>query len=301
MSTDNKAVSYMETSCCASCGIPGVDEIKLKKCKGCYLVRYCSIECQRDHWSQHKRACRNRAAELRDELLFNQPESTHFGDCPICCLPMPLDKSKSSMCSSCCKFICNGCAHANKIRDVEMRRRPSCPFCRKPGTSEDVSDKRRMKRIEANDPGALLQEGLIQGSKGDYIKAFEYYTKAAELGDLPEAHFRLAYLYQNGKGVEVDVGKEIYHLEEAAVGGHPIARHNLGAYDWNNGDKERAVKHWIIAATQGEDNSVRILTEMFKEGFVSKEDLASALRAHQAAVNATKSPQREAAERDENY
>jgi len=34
----------------------------------------------------------------------------------------------------------------------------------------------------------------------------------------------------------------------------------------------------------------------FKRGSISKEDYASALRGHQAAVDATKSPQREAAE-----
>jgi hypothetical protein len=34
-----------------------------------------------------------------------------------------------------------------------------------------------------------------------------------------------------------------------------------------------------------------------KGGFFSKEDLADALRGHQAAVDATKSPQREAAEK----
>ncbi len=33
-----------------------------------------------------------------------------------------------------------------------------------------------------------------------------------------------------------------------------------------------------------------------KEGLVSKEEFAAALRAHQAAVDATKSPQREEAE-----
>ena len=36
--------------------------------------------------------------------------------------------------------------------------------------------------------------------------------------------------------------------------------------------------------------------KVFKEGFVSKEELAAALRAHKAAVDATKSPQRVAAE-----
>ena len=35
----------------------------------------------------------------------------------------------------------------------------------------------------------------------------------------------------------------------------------------------------------------------FKSGFVGKEDLAATLRAHKAAVDATKSPQREAVEK----
>ena len=78
---------------CAFCGTAGGDEIKLKRCNACYLVRYCSVKCQKDHWPKHKKECKKRAAELRDEILFKQPESTHLGDCPICCLPVPLHPS----------------------------------------------------------------------------------------------------------------------------------------------------------------------------------------------------------------
>ena len=39
--------------------------------------------------------------------------------------------------------------------------------------------------------------------------------------------------------------------------------------------------------------------DVFKEGHISKDDLATALRAHYAAVDATKSPQREFAEKFE--
>ena len=72
MSADNNAAaaSDMETSCCASCGVAESDDVKLKKCNGCYLVRYCGIKCQRDHWRQHKKECKKRAAELHEELLF---------------------------------------------------------------------------------------------------------------------------------------------------------------------------------------------------------------------------------------
>ena len=60
-------------TCCASCGIIGIDDIKLVPCDDCDLVRYCSDECREDHNPEHKEACKKRAAELRDELLFKQP------------------------------------------------------------------------------------------------------------------------------------------------------------------------------------------------------------------------------------
>eukprot|EP00985_Skeletonema_marinoi_P023738 scaffold15966_cov170-Skeletonema_marinoi.AAC.2 len=84
-------------------------------------------------------------------------------------------------------------------------------------------------------------------------------------------------------------------MEEAAIGGHPNARHNLGCIE-EDGNEERAVKHWIIAAAQGNNDSIKALMDAFRRGFVSKDDLAAALRAHQAAVEETKSPQREAAD-----
>ena len=63
-----------------------------------------------------------------------------------------------------------------------------------------------------------------------------------------------------------------------------------------NGLIDRAVKHWIIATNLGYDASLDALKMGYKRGFVSKEDFAAALRGHQAAVDATKSPQREVAE-----
>eukprot|EP00986_Skeletonema_menzelii_P020931 scaffold32715_cov160-Skeletonema_menzelii.AAC.1 len=53
-----------------SCGITVADGVKLKDCSACHLVKYCSVKCQRDHRPQHKRGCKKRVAELRDELLF---------------------------------------------------------------------------------------------------------------------------------------------------------------------------------------------------------------------------------------
>ena len=286
-----------DTSCCASCGIAGIDDIKLMPCDDCDLVRYCSDECKENHKSEHEEDCKKRAAELRDDLLFKQPEGSYLGDCPICTLPLSLDKSKSINYECCNEVICRGCEYANDRREMELRLAPSCPFCRQalPDTEEEY-DKQRMKRIEANDPAASRQQGHLLYNKGDYSSAFEYWTKAATLGDA-EAHYQVSVMYHHGLGVEQNKEKEIDHLEKAAIVGHPDARYNLGCHENNNGNIERAVKHWIIAATQGEDDSIKALMDAFKKGHVEKEDLATTLRAHQAAVDATNSPQREEAKK----
>eukprot|EP00984_Skeletonema_dohrnii_P015768 scaffold6874_cov74-Skeletonema_dohrnii-CCMP3373.AAC.3 len=281
---------------CACCGRTGGD-IKLKNCTACCLVRYCGVKCQKDHRPHHKKECKKRAAELRDELLFKQPESTHLGDCPICCLPIPIDMKKSVIYNCCYRLICLGCYYANMISEQEGRRHSICPFCREPATmTDDENKKRQIKRIEVNDPVALRHEGVEQYHKGEYFKTFELYTKAANLGDA-EAHYRLGLMYGIGLGVERDGEKNIYHLEEAAIGGHPAARWNLGIIEEENGNSERAVKHLIIAAYLGNDEAIKSLTEMYKQGtgLVSKDDFAAALRAQQAAVDATKSLQREEA------
>ena len=64
-----------------------------------------------------------------------------------------------------------------------------------------------------------------------------------------------------------------------------------------NGKMDRAIKHWIIAAKLGHDDSLQRLKNGFQMGTVSKDVFAAALRAHKAAVDAMKSPQREEAER----
>ncbi len=287
--------------CCASCGIAEVDDVKLKGCDDCDLVNYCGNECKEDHRPEHEAKCKERVAELRDEILFRQPGSSHLGDCPICCLPLPLDVEKSSLYSCCSKLICDGCLYAdNERQDRENMQQskcpstePTCPFCRYPLTNnQEEANKNLMKRIAANDPVALRQMGAKHSRKGEYDKAFEYLTKAAELGNA-SAHYELSIMYRMGRGVEKDETKELYHAEEAAIAGDPDARHSLGVYEWNNGRIDKALKHWIIAANLGHDESIQELKDCYKDGLFSKDDFAAALRAHHVAVNAMKSPQRE--------
>eukprot|EP00986_Skeletonema_menzelii_P016682 scaffold15456_cov57-Skeletonema_menzelii.AAC.1 len=188
----------------------------------------------------------------------------------------------------CSKLICGGCDYANKKREYEGKLHFKCPFCRKamPDTDEE-NNEQWMKRIEANDPVAMREMGTERYIEGDYESAFEYCTKAAALGDAV-AHYQLSTLYYDGQGVEKDEKMELHHLIEAAIGGHPEARHNLAILERGNGRVDRAVKHHIIAAKLGYDRSLESVKDLYKAGQVSKEDFATALRGHQAAVDATK-------------
>jgi tetratricopeptide (TPR) repeat protein len=297
MSNAAEANAEEADKCCANCGIAPVDDIQLKECNGgCDLVKYCSIECQEHHSDLHEEECKQRKAEIRDKELFEQPDESHLGECPICFLPLPIDPGKSSFYTCCCKIVCNGCSYADYINSGKN----NCPFCREPtvDTQEEHHKehiKRVMERVKVNDTNALRRMGRIHFDEGDYHRAIEYSTKAAESGDA-RAHYLLGYMYYYGEGVEKDEEKVIHHWEKAAIGGSPEARQMLACYEGKNGNIERAVKHFIIAAKLGYEESMKSLWVEFKDGNITKDDLEDTLRSHKAAIDATKSEQRDLAE-----
>ena len=234
---------------------------------------------------------------LDDEILFQQPEGNHLGDCPICAILLPYDVHKCALQLCCSKVICKGCFIANFLSEKKQKLKPKCPFCREP-VSKSVAKtyKNTLKRIKANDPVATFQFAVDRNKEGDYQKAFEYWTKAAELGDA-ESHFRLAGMYHQGLVVEKDEAKGIHHWEVAAVAGHPIARYNLGCQEGMNCNFERMVRHLIIAANQGHDGAMKALMDAYHQrGCVSKEELSATLRTHQGVLSEINTPPRVAAE-----
>jgi TPR repeat protein len=230
---------------------------------------------------------------MREVQLFTQPDSTHLGECPICFLPLSFEEGKNSLFSCCMELVCNGCNYAHDVQHGI----DACPFCREPSVdSNEENEKRAMDRVKANDPAALCQMGTRIYHDGDVDKAIEYWTKSAELGEA-QAHYDLGLIvYRKGGGVREDERKAIYHYENTAIAGHPEARTNLGVYEWENGRVERAVKHFIIAANLGEENSMKNVLNLFKAGHITKDDFDATIRTHQAAINATKSAERDFAE-----
>lgn len=310
---EKKDIEEEDVMCCANCGITEVDNVKLSICPACKLVRYCSdtclrATCQREHRPNHKTDCKVKEAVLRDERLFQIPEGTHEGECPICFLPIPLDCSKSTLMACCSKTICYGCIFENVYHEglEEPPDGQRCLLCRQPPPSTDEEmEKYEKERLEANDPIALCRKGKALYFGGDCKAALEYYTLAAGQGHA-EAHFALSTIYReqmwkaseekdHEKG-KIACKKMIHHQEEAAMGGHPTARYNHGCDEWNRGRYGRAVRHWTIVAFQGHDGGVERLKAACEEGAVRKMDVDVAVCGYKAAIDATKSAQRDKAD-----
>mmetsp|Transcript_24261 Transcript_24261/g.55025 ORF Transcript_24261/g.55025 Transcript_24261/m.55025 type:complete len:122 (+) Transcript_24261:268-633(+) len=78
-------------------------------------VRYCSsVDFQRVHCKQHKKACKLRSVELKGEELYRQGhERLRVTFCPLCTLPIPLPTHEHSTAESCCaKTLYDGCQAA---------------------------------------------------------------------------------------------------------------------------------------------------------------------------------------------
>mmetsp|Transcript_10766 Transcript_10766/g.23860 ORF Transcript_10766/g.23860 Transcript_10766/m.23860 type:complete len:320 (-) Transcript_10766:301-1260(-) len=287
---------------CAACGKAGHG---LKKCVACKMVKYCDITCQKNHRPSHKKECRKRAAELHDEALFKQPT---MEDCAICFLPISCGVIDAHYQSCCGKTVCHGCIYTvGKEMEKENRIRSSgnkallnlcCPFCRTQKWTKDEEGLRRIKkRMESNDADAFILMGWAyhNGSYGltqDRKKGFEHWLKGSELGS-PEGHNNVAMAYFEGRGVQQDEKRAIHYMELAAMGGEAVSRHNLGTFEQREcKNMKRALRHWMIAAGAGFDDSLETIKQLFTMGHVSKADYETTLRAHSDAVDEMKSEQR---------
>ena len=297
----------MATSCvpavaaadvCANCGQEGGDSVNLKNCTACLLVKYCSVDCQKAHRKVHKKACKQRAAELKDERLYSRGHEQPEGDsCPICTLRVPMPTANHSMFKVCCmEIVCNGCL----VSAIKMGINDKCPFCRTPRPKDDAKSLEMVQaRVQKNDLVAIrfLGDQYSKGRLGlekDMSRAVELWTEAANLGSV-DACYGLGQAYRRGDGVQIDVSKCIRFYEKAAMLGHSMARHNLGFCEQVRGNHDRAVRHYLIAANMGFEESLENIRELFKEGLATKSQYGEALQGYQDALKEMKSPGREEA------
>ena len=236
---------------------------------------------------------------ISDDELFKPPLPKE--DCPICLLCLPAFESGSTYMPCCGKMICSGCGFAPVYDNLGNEIiEEKCPFCRTPTPDSDEEHNGRLqKRVEVGDAEAISMLGCnyCDGEDGfpqDYDKAFELFVRAGDLG-YTKAYCDVGYAYSNGEGVERDVKKANHYYKLAAMRGNVISRYNLGVVEWEAGNMNRALKHYMIAAGGGDCDSLKEIQTLYTNEHATKDDYTKALRAYQAYLAEIKSIQRDKA------
>lgn len=293
--SNNDDTSEVPKEICAACGKEG-KSCDMNTCNKCKSVKYCNAACKKKHRSKHKKACEKRVAELYDEKLFKEPPPRE--ECPICMLPLPFDSSQVSFQTCCGKRVCHGCIYA-----MEMSKgNDSCAFCRTPfitSDEEQINIQRLKKLMDKGNGGAfhllagLYARGML-GMPQDHRKANELLLRAGELGFV-KGYYGLGNSYYNGWGTEADKKKAKYYLELAAINGHIKARHNLGLLENWAGNHQCAIKHFMLAARSGFNESLDAIKQGFMDGMITKDEYAKTLRACHEKQQEMKSDTRDTA------
>ena len=306
---EDLSINNDTSTICVNCANCGEEVGNPNICNKCKAATYCNAACKKKHRHKHKVACekrvaelheeqlerKRRAAELHDEKLFKKPPPNNE-DCPICMLRLPSLETGSRYRSCCGKEICSGCIHAVEKRDgVGL-----CPFCRSPAPkSNEEAVEQNKKRMKVDDALAMHNLGCcysqgLHGFPQDRAKALELWHQAGELG-YAASHYNIGNAYYDGDGVERDMKKAVHYWELAAMGGDATARHNLGNTEGRKGNHDRALKHFMIAVSFGDNDSLEKIKRMFKNGYATKDDYTKALRVYQGNLVEIKSPQRDEA------
>ena len=123
---------------------------------------------------------------------------------------------------------------------------------------------------------------LANGYSGvkDPVKSREYYEKAAELGAC-FALVELAFLYENGDGVEKNYEKSFELISKAAEQGYPYAMFRVGLYMEKGvlGEvKPEEAFAWYTKAAEADDNdAIFALGRCYREGIGTEENWDRAL------------------------
>ena len=145
------------------------------------------------------------------------------------------------------------------------------------------------KPVEVVTIGAksLYQEGEKYYNAQNFVKAVEYYRKAAEQG-YGNAQNDLGWMYGNGHGVAQDDVEAVKWYRKAAEQGLPISQNNLG-WMYENGrgvaqDYEEAIKWYSKAAEQSHADAQCNLGRMYENGLGINEDVEIAKAYYEIAA-----------------
>ena len=258
-----------------------------------------------------------------------EPEASSRRECPICYHGLPIDTGEHIYHTCCGQIICHGCAigkQRTQLKESQFKKlgiivedtTPEeeqfrlikehgnniyiCPYCRTPPPFGDQELLQRLyDRVEVrndrdytmalNQLGSFYRAGK-HGLPQNLKKAEELYTKACDLGD-PYAAWNLSCLYRNHYPDQKEKARE-YLLRGEMLGNYKCTE-VLADHACDSDDMEEFTRLWLKAVCLGGD--VTYLLKCYQLNLLSKDDLATALRANQAVKNEVETKRRDFASR----
>ena len=118
---------------------------------------------------------------------------------------------------------------------------------------------------------AAFEQGMQALQAGNYAEAYCLWRPLADQG-YAEAQYHLGWLYANGNGLAVDIGRALAFWGAAAKQGHADAQFAVAlAYTTGEGmdkDLTQAVDWYLEAARQGHEDAREILLRLNGDGAV---------------------------------
>ena len=156
----------------------------------------------------------------------------------------------------------------------------------------EAEEAQRKRATNEGNAEAMFNLGLLyangQGVTQDYVRARDWYEKAAEKG-FPSAMGNLGVLYHNGQGVAQDYGKAREWYEKAAEKGFPRAMGNLGVLYHNDQgvaqDYAKAREWYEKAAANGNATAMLNLGQLYEEGWGVAQDYGKAREWYEKAAD----------------
>ncbi len=127
--------------------------------------------------------------------------------------------------------------------------------------------------------GATYQDAVEAYKMGEYDKASNIWLELADVGD-PKSQREIAFMYQQGKGVQQNYKKAVFWYTKAANQGNRSAQFNLATmYRFGKGvqvDTSLALKWYLAAAYNSHQWAQMELGSMYRLGEGIKKDLNQA-------------------------
>lgn len=235
------------------------------------------------------------------EQLQNDSQEEDNDECPICLENLPIetwrgDERSRSLC--CGKLICKNCIPilqgkteeaSRYIRDTLARggdnfdpdrflechsliKNQTCPMCRTklPKTNDEIF-RLVQKNIQEHPDWAwpYYKMGkyyeIGRGCTKDLRRAFEYYTKGAQLGNTMAQH-ELGNCYLLGHGVRKSETDAMHWFRKASDKGYALSHFSLGQILSDQRKFEEAARLFALGAEQGDDASQCSLAYCYEHG-----------------------------------